>query len=362
MTPFLAMTDLQKQVETLTQRLESLEQQNADLRDQLASDEPASERERGRFNRRGLLRLGGAAAAVGAGSVLLRPSVAGATTGGMQFGADNDAGTASTGLSSSIDDGGDSTKFVDTLHVANTSTGVNSANARAIFAHMSDPANQGNAIYGRNDGLTDAIVGEVTKNDISANGSGVVGFGINFGGVVGISSGAGPGVGGTSFGTGPGISGATSGAVEAIEAWSDNGATGRALFAHVDNPANSKQVMYALTVGTGNAVLGAISHPTSTASAVKGTTNGVGAAVEGAISHSTSSASSLKGTTNGKGAGVEGTSATGPGGRFAGAVQVLLVPSSHSSHPSSGSRGALFVDHGGRLWFCKGGTSWKQLA
>ena len=28
----------------------------------------------------------------------------------------------------------------------------------------------------------------------------------------------------------------------------------------------------------------------------------------------------------------------------------------------SGAIGDLFVDRGGRLWFCKGGTTWKQLA
>jgi hypothetical protein len=51
------------------------------------------------------------------------------------------------------------------------------------------------------------------------------------------------------------------------------------------------------------------------------------------------------------------------GGLFAGKVaQVRLLPSSSASHPSSGSLGDLFLDKGGRLWFCKGGTTWKQLA
>jgi hypothetical protein len=320
-----AMADLQEQLETLTRRLESLEQQNADLREQLA-DEPAPKRS---FDRRGLLRLGGAAAAIGAGSVLLRPGVAGATTGAMQFGADNAAAADSTGL--------DSSNTTNTLHVTNTATGAGSNGAVALLGHMTDPSNQGTAIHGINDGFADAIVGEVTSGSVSANGSGVVGYGIDFGGVIGVTSGAGPGVGGISFGTGPGVSGATSSGVDGVEAWSDDGATGRALFAHVDNPANARQAAYALTLGTGNAVLGSISHSTSTATAVKGTTNG-------------------------RGAGVEGASHAGFGGRFSGAVQVLLVPSSASSHPAGGARGALFVDRYGRLWFCKGGTSWKQLA
>jgi hypothetical protein len=327
------MTDLRDHVETLTRRLESLEQQNAELRDQLADD--ASARERRRFDRRGLLRLGGVAAAAGAGSVLLRPGVAGATTGAMQFGQDNDAGTASTGLASSISD---AVNPVDTLHVTNSATGTNSANSAAIVGHMTDAANQGAAIVGINDGFGDAIVGEVNPANVldpSNFGAGVVGYGVDNGGVIGVSYGGGPGVGGLPSGSGPGVSGWSSSGADGMEAINDD--TGRALYSHIESSTNSKQAVYARTIGTGNAVLGTISHSTSSASAVKGTTSGKGAAVEGA-SHA------------------------GPGGKFSGSVQVLLVPSGSSTHPSSSARGVLFVDHGGRLWFCKGGTSWKQLA
>lgn len=53
----------------------------------------------------------------------------------------------------------------------------------------------------------------------------------------------------------------------------------------------------------------------------------------------------------------------GRGGVFAGDVaQPKLTPGSKSSHPSSGQRGDLYADPKGRLWFCKGGTSWHQLA
>ncbi len=48
----------------------------------------------------------------------MRPSIAGATTGAMQFGQDNDAGADATGLTSS--------NSTDTLHV------TNSANAPAL--------------------------------------------------------------------------------------------------------------------------------------------------------------------------------------------------------------------------------------
>jgi hypothetical protein len=61
--------------------------------------------------------------------------------------------------------------------------------------------------------------------------------------------------------------------------------------------------------------------------------------------------------------GVRGASRRGRGGAFSGALaQLRLLPSASSSHPSSGATGDLFVDRTGRLWFCRGGTNWKQLA
>lgn len=45
-----------------------------------------------------------------------------------------------------------------------------------------------------------------------------------------------------------------------------------------------------------------------------------------------------------------------------GTAQLRLVPSSASTHPSSGALGDLFLDKAGRLWFCKGGARWKQIA
>jgi len=65
----------------------------------------------------------------------------------------------------------------------------------------------------------------------------------------------------------------------------------------------------------------------------------------------------------GSGPGVLAQSDSGRGGVFAGAkAQLLLLPSGAASHPAKGDRGDLFVDKTGRLWFCKGGTHWKQLA
>jgi hypothetical protein len=60
--------------------------------------------------------------------------------------------------------------------------------------------------------------------------------------------------------------------------------------------------------------------------------------------------------------GVMGLCATGRGGVFiSDHAQVRLMPSTAKTHPATGLRGDLFVDKAGRLWFCKGGTSWRQL-
>jgi hypothetical protein len=61
--------------------------------------------------------------------------------------------------------------------------------------------------------------------------------------------------------------------------------------------------------------------------------------------------------------GVYGTAPTGRGGQFSGGkAQLRLMPSRATTHPSSGALGDLFLDKGGRLWFCKGGTVWKQFS
>ena len=61
-----------------------------------------------------------------------------------------------------------------------------------------------------------------------------------------------------------------------------------------------------------------------------------------------------------------GSGASGRGGVFSGAVaQVRLSPGSRSTHPTSGSRGDLYADSTGRLWFCKKGGNtavWHQIA
>jgi hypothetical protein len=43
-------------------------------------------------------------------------------------------------------------------------------------------------------------------------------------------------------------------------------------------------------------------------------------------------------------------------------AQLRLQPSTLATHPASGAAGDLVVDVNKRLWFCKGGTVWVQLA
>jgi hypothetical protein len=66
---------------------------------------------------------------------------------------------------------------------------------------------------------------------------------------------------------------------------------------------------------------------------------------------------------DGTAVGVRGTSPAGRGGVFKGGVaQLKLVAASNATHPVTGQVGDLFVDRNHRLWFCKGGATWKQLA
>jgi len=61
--------------------------------------------------------------------------------------------------------------------------------------------------------------------------------------------------------------------------------------------------------------------------------------------------------------GVLGRSTTGRGGSFSGKVaQLHIAPSGAATHPTSGKLGDIFLDKNKRLWFCKGGTTWKQIA
>jgi len=127
----------------------------------------------------------------------------------------------------------------------------------------------------------------------------------------------------------------------------------------------------------GNCVAAHHSSATSIYAAIGGVTSGAGAGVNGSSSGSgngvrgelfdaAQTQSAILGTTEGTGPAIEGNSILGRGGVFRGKkAQVRLVASAATTKPSKGSRGDLFVDSSGRLWYCKTGnslTGWKQLA
>ena len=103
----------------------------------------------------------------------------------------------------------------------------------------------------------------------------------------------------------------------------------------------------------------------------------VGVAIRGEVGSSTGTG--IHGKASGGGTGVYGVSGdapsavpaqtgvfgSAPAGRgvlaSGGKAQLRLVPSK-ALHPHSGQVGDLFLDKNKRLWLCKGGTAWHQIA
>jgi hypothetical protein len=154
--------------------------------------------------------------------------------------------------------------------------------------------------------------------------------------------------------------------------------TGTGVFAENTNVSNVENYgLAARTLGSlGRAVFG-WSRSTGGGTGVWGQTDaGTGAAVRG-YAWDSDGATGKFGTgvigTSGSHAfpppaplpntGVYGIGINGRGGVFKGdKAQVRLVASSASTHPSSGILGDLFLDQNKRLWFCKGGAIWTQIA
>jgi len=156
------------------------------------------------------------------------------------------------------------------------------------------------------------------------------------------------------------------------------GLSGTSTSMIVDGPGSLQGI--ALTVN-GNA--GGTGIITSAAKGPQGTT-GLALAASGSNGADAIHAASDKGSgvagssTSGKGVtgasnsntGVAGSSVSGigvsgngkRGGVFSGAVAAIQLPPHAGSHPTSGLKGDLFVDHNTNLWFCRGGTTWAKLA
>jgi hypothetical protein len=196
-------------------------------------------------------------------------------------------------------------------------------------------------VHALSGGAGPAISAEFTSASADPAPPAIVGSGIDGGGVVGITGGGGPAVGGLStVGKGSSFTGIVFGAdPEAANPFA----------AYVD----------ASEFGFLSTIYGA----TNNARAIEAIQDGTASAVYANVRNATSAGSAVIGTTVGTGAGVDGRSTKGVGGKFTGkTAQILLVPSTASTHPTSGTAGQLFVDRSKRLWYCKGGTNWKQLA
>jgi hypothetical protein len=131
---------------------------------------------------------------------------------------------------------------------------------------------------------------------------------------------------------------------------------------------------YAIGVDTiseaGHALSATTTDHTSTQDTVVINNPGHGRSLYGHSSNTANSEGSVTGVNAGSGAGVWGTANTGDavvgvsthgrGGRFRGEdAAINLTPSTAASHPTTGTRGDLFVDASMRLWFCT--RSWTAL-
>jgi hypothetical protein len=177
--------------------------------------------------RTALRRLAALSGAAVAGAAVLREVPAGATTGAMQFGANNNAGTDSTGLSS--------THPNSTLQVFNgTAAPALTAISYGLCAHVyQNPSS----------GPEDAL--RVQKNSSGA------GAGLR----VLVTAGAGAGAGIRVTSTAVGIeSEVTQGSGSAVKATANG--TGPAVRAQVTNPASAAQAVRGDTNGTGYGVFG----------------------------------------------------------------------------------------------------------
>ncbi len=150
-----------------------------------------------------------------------------------------------------------------------------------------------------------------------------------------------------------------------------NTGTNSAVFAVQANVASSVAAINAVVWGDGPAVAantlsdagGGFESVTNDAPGLLARVYGQGRAVFGRVYTQASNASAVYGDTSGTGAGVEGRGRNGRGGKFSGTkAQINLVPGTAASHPASGSTGDLYVDANQRLWFCRGGVSWVQVA
>jgi hypothetical protein len=217
---------------------------------------------------------------------------------------------------------------------------LGATNTSAGQTSITNTATNGSALAGNASGSGSGVYAT------SSSGAGVYGYSTSFTGVYGDTS-TGTGVHGYST-SGAGVYG-ESGTSFAVYATSGSGT---AVFATSTSGYSLEGVGYS---GALPAVLGYSYGNNSGLQGYSGTNHPPASpAKTGAFCYADQDASAV---------GVRGTSPGGRGGVFkGGAAQLRLLASTATTHPASGSLGDLFLDKNKRLWFCKGGTTWKQLA
>jgi len=317
-----------------------------------------------RISRRGALALA-AAAAVGLGAVadsVLAATPAGATTGNLQFGLSNDAGTAATNLTS--------TATYETLSVTNTANG----NGYGIVGSTQGTTSTGTGVFGETYGLGDAMAGYIL-NSVNASAA-----------VYGSTNGSGPGLGGSSAqGYGVEAQGglAPLHLVPAGAAGSPTGGTHIVGELFVDSDGVLYSCQAAGTPGTwGPVLVGGVTNTlgairtfvttdidqvaltvenTSTgaaATALVGSDGGTGTGggLRGECDNPANTSAAVAGITNGPGAGLAGASlGAGYGAVVSGGLApILLEPSGTTGPPTTGTHalGELYVDADGVQYRC----------
>jgi hypothetical protein len=255
------------------------------------------------------------AVGVVSGAVVLQPAKAGASTGYMVYGGNNDAGQAQTSLTTSEGSGSYTLSLND--------------------------SGQGGALLARS---TSSLV-DSNCADFEKTGPG--------GGVTVYSEGDRAGLAVTRNNS------AVAGA--AIDATSD---VSGPVYRATSQPQCGEPLFVGVHHGYGAGMQLTLESTTSTAHVIDATQGGKGAAIVVSITNTASGSTCVKATTAGTGQAVYGDGgAHGRGATLVSNVaQLRLAPGTLASHPASGAPGDLYVDKTTRLWFCKGGSSWHQLA
>lgn len=287
---------------------------------------------RARIGRRAALTTGG----IAAGLALLRPSQAAATTGNMQFGAANDAGTDPTSLTCST------AGFTLTLTQTSGSGSAlmcesgPSSSASTVYVQQHGPIGTGLWIDAQGRALNvRSADGAAPAAEVSQEGQ-----------------------------TGSALMVSGANILNPDPLVQINGA-GLGTYLYVNNavPANTASVVDVRQAGTGRALSVLCTNAGASNPLAYIQTNGTGRVFTAYLNNANSTQAAAKLQTNGTGYGVEAVSKNGRGVYAAGKLaQLRLQPAAAATHPTTGAAGDFFVDRSKRLWFCKGGTRWVQVA